>query len=107
VYDYLGYKEVTSDQLSGIFDGLDKYSYPDYAFTTKAYYDLEGDVASSDMSDFFSVKAYTTGIGTAKNDATVKEVARYNADGIRILKPQKGLNIVMMSDGSKLKVIVK
>ena len=107
VYDFLGYKEVTADQLNGAFDGLDKYSYADYAFTTKAYYDFEGDVAVSDMSDFFPVKASTTGIGTAKTDADVTEKARYTVDGIKVSAPRKGLNIVKMSDGSVRKIIIK
>ena len=50
----------------------------------------------------------TTGI----NDAVVDnfnsaEVARYSLDGIRLSTPQKGLNIVKLSDGRTVKVMVK
>lgn len=37
----------------------------------------------------------------------VVEVARYSVDGRRLSAPQRGLNIVVMSDGSKRKVMVK
>lgn len=43
--------------------------------------------------------------GNVKADAV--EVARYNAAGQRIEAPVKGLNIVKMSDGRTMKVIVK
>ena len=35
------------------------------------------------------------------------EVARYNVNGVRLDKAQKGLNIVKYSDGTTKKVIVK
>ena len=40
-------------------------------------------------------------------NASLKEVARYNAAGQRIYAPVKGLNLVKMSDGTTVKVIVK
>ena len=48
-----------------------------------------------------------TGIRTAQFGATATEVARYTADGRQIAAPQRGLNIVRMSDGTTRKVIVK
>lgn len=47
-----------------------------------------------------------TGINGISADGTV-EVARFSADGKRISAPQKGLNIIRMSDGSTRKVVVK
>lgn len=49
---------------------------------------------------------------TAINDATMGgknavEVARYTLDGVKLAAPQKGLNIVKMSDGRIVKVLVK
>lgn len=38
---------------------------------------------------------------------TAKEVARYNAVGERVTAPVRGLNIVVMADGSVKKVMVK
>ena len=48
-----------------------------------------------------------TGIGQAIADVDAKEVARYNAAGQVISAPQKGLNIIKLSNGKTLKVIVK
>ncbi|WP_024998410.1 hemin-binding protein [Prevotella falsenii] len=45
--------------------------------------------------------------GISENKGEVKEVARYTIDGRRISAPQRGLNIVKMSDGSTVKVLVK
>lgn len=48
-----------------------------------------------------------TGISNVENTSNVYEVARYTVDGKRIAAPQKGINIVRMSDGSTRKVVVK
>lgn len=47
-----------------------------------------------------------TGISDIENASDVYEVARYTVDGKRIAAPQKGINIVRMSDGSTRKVVV-
>ena len=47
-----------------------------------------------------------TGIKNITTTGAV-EVARFSADGKRISAPQKGLNIIRMSDGSTRKVVVK
>ncbi len=47
-----------------------------------------------------------TGISNAEATDAV-EVARFAADGKRIYAPQKGINIVRMSDGTTHKVVVK
>ncbi len=41
------------------------------------------------------------------NSVEVHEVARYTLDGKRLSAPQKGINIVRMSDGSTRKVVVE
>lgn len=43
---------------------------------------------------------------SSDGDISVKEVARYNANGQRIAAPQKGLNIIKMSNGKSVKVMV-
>ena len=52
-----------------------------------------------------------TGIDGIRNDSAngsdVHEVARYNMQGLRITSPERGLNIVRMSDGTVRKVMVK
>lgn len=50
----------------------------------------------------------TSGISSTTTDKTnATETARYTADGRKISKPVKGLNIIRMSDGTIRKVIVK
>lgn len=54
---------------------------------------------------------YELGSATSITDvnatSNVVEVARFTADGKRISAPQKGINIVRMSDGTTRKVVVK
>lgn len=48
------------------------------------------------------------GIENATSDVNnAKEVARYNVSGVRLAAPQKGLNIVKLSDGRSMKMMVK
>lgn len=70
----------------------------------------------SAMSDVWVNNAETCKVGEAvsagieapiTDKGTGKEVERYTMDGRRISKPVKGLNIVKMSDGRTIKVIVK
>ncbi len=56
--------------------------------------------------DFFNVESIVAGVESQfVDDAT--ELERYNANGIRLAAPQKGINIIRMSDGSTRKVIVR
>ncbi len=65
------------------------------------------------MSQASGVTAFTfadktvDGIGNAALNADVTEVARYNAAGLRIAAPVKGVNLVKYSDGRVVKQIVK
>lgn len=53
-------------------------------------------------------KNTVTGIAANKwNSVELHEVARFTLDGKRISAPQKGINIVRMSDGSTRKVAVE
>lgn len=70
--------------------------------------------AESWMNDVFinqvnSVKVGgTVGINNVGvTEGNVKEVARYSLDGRQLSRPEKGINIIKMSDGSTRKVIVK
>ena len=49
----------------------------------------------------------SSGINGVVNGKQLTEVARYTIDGVKLTAPQKGLNIVKMSDGSTIKVMVK
>ena len=46
-------------------------------------------------------------IKTDKSLANRKEVARYDVNGIKLTSPQKGVNIILYSDGTSNKVIEK
>lgn len=49
----------------------------------------------------------SSGINGVVNGKQLTEIARYTIDGVKLTAPQKGLNIVKMSDGSTIKVMVK
>lgn len=49
----------------------------------------------------------STGITEINSSTNAVEVSRFTADGKRISAPQKGINIIHMSDGSTRKVVVK
>ncbi len=82
--------------LSVSFDGSDKaYGY----MNTSTYVCID---------NVGCTKNTPTAIATAKpNYVELHEVARYTLDGKRINAPQKGVNIIRMSDGSTRKVVVK
>ena len=48
-----------------------------------------------------------TSVRTPKADETVSPVATYSIDGRRLTQPQRGLNIIRMSDGTTKKVVIK
>lgn len=60
-----------------------------------------------DNSAGIAYKASTTGINGIYNNNNAKEIARYTLDGTKVSTPVKGLNIVKMSDGRTVKVMVK
>lgn len=68
-------------------------------------------VIASDGTIANAAKAkVTTSNGNTSIESSVanaKEIARYNVAGQMIPSPQKGLNIIRLSDGKTLKVIVK
>ena len=48
-----------------------------------------------------------TGITNANAESNTEEVIRFTTDGKRISAPQKGINIIRMSDGTTRKVVVE
>ncbi len=82
--------------LSVSFDGTDKaYGY----MNTSTYVCID---------NVGCTKNTPTAIATAKpNYVELREVARYTLDGKRIYAPQKGVNIIRMSDGSTRKVVIE
>ena len=53
------------------------------------------------------IEIETTGVEGITMDGDAMEVARYNLSGARLTAPQRGINVVRMSDGSTKKVLVK
>ena len=88
--------------LSGL-DYDSSYSYVAFATTSKGTY--YGDIKT------FETGNDPTGINTIKMDNAptedVHEVARFNMQGRRIATPEKGINIIKMSDGTTRKILVK
>lgn len=113
IYSWLGSatvegKENTTTTFSNLYD----YEFDEYAYSVTATRTEGTHYAESDLSDYILVdledgKSTPTGI-TAGNIAgsTAKVVARYNTAGQMVSAPQRGLNIVKMSDGTVRKVMV-
>lgn len=58
--------------------------------------------------DFANIIEYNaTGVNNVTNCSEVKEIARYSLNGQRVTSPTKGMNIVVYSDGSIRKVVVR
>ena len=66
--------------------------------------DSDGEVVNAAKK---KVEAYDATAIRSVSDSSVGESARYSLDGRQIHTPQRGLNIIRMSDGSIKKVIVK
>ncbi len=108
VYTYLATGNVNDGKTTCYtFDSLTGYTQ--YAFAVKSLLDRDGDTAESVLSDFMPVtlSSTPTAITETNGNATAHEVARYTIDGKLTSKAVKGLNLVKMSDGRVVKVIVK
>ncbi len=70
----------------------------------RAYLTMEG---ANGAAAFHFAGNKVDGIHNAALDGNATEVARYNAAGLRIAAPVKGVNIVKYSDGRVVKQIVK
>lgn len=65
------------------------------------------DSEASALRVVFDFDGETTAVDAINAAIGVTEVARYDAAGVPISRPQKGINIVRMSDGSVRKVLIK
>ncbi len=73
----------------------------------RAYIRPQAEAASLDMLSVVFGFDDVTAVGAVGTAESVTEVSRYDATGVRIDSPRKGMNIVRMSDGSVRKVLVK
>lgn len=108
IYTYLATGSIADGKTTSYtFDSL--AGYDQYAFAVKSFLDRDGDTAESSLSGFMPVtlSSTPTAINGINGDAQAHEVARYTADGMPVAKAVKGINLVKMSDGRIVKVIVR
>jgi len=91
--------QVMTAELTGL-DYESSYSYVAFMTTTEGQ-TFYGEVQS------FQTGVDTSGIDSPTTAEEAYEVARYDVKGRRISTPQRGLNILRLSDGSVRKVMVK
>ena len=85
----------------GVFEGIDKNE----CTLIVPQESLDAYKSAAQWKSFFTI---TTGIKDVPNTSSfATESARYSTDGTRIASPQKGINIIRMSDGTVKKVLVK
>lgn len=105
--------ETDAETTSYEFTNLDAYGFNRYGYHVISQFDYEGESTTSVSSDIVIVdlgtgeSEITTGIEEAAQAVEATETARYSVDGRRLAAPQRGLNIVKMSDGTTRKVVVK
>jgi len=75
----------------------------------RGYIQIEGSLASKARSMSFRWDDGTTSIdnGQLTNDNEVTTVAIYNERGMRLTEMQQGINILLMSDGTTVKVVIR
>ena len=81
-------------------------------FTTATLYVPTGTKAKYESTPAWNkfaniVEGIENAVKSVETDAQAEETERYNVSGQRISSPQKGLNIVKMSDGTTRKVMCK
>lgn len=98
-YDYSGYDDIS---FGGAYIYLYQTGFDDYGVQS-VYYGA-GERRESEIG-WYNNGAGVGNISTDSGDAVA--VAFYGIDGRKLTTPQKGINIVEMSDGSVRKVLVK
>lgn len=67
----------------------------------------DGQIVNAAINTIGTQEDYAAGITATDDTYNTTETARYNAAGVRLTAPTRGINIVRMSDGTTRKVIVK
>lgn len=101
--DYTSNEKVSTTLLSDLKDVLTNASKSTYASYSSDESNLKDIIKK--IEDY--LKNISTGIDEVANTNSTKQAAIYNANGVRISKMQKGINIVKMSNGDTKKVLVK
>ena len=90
-----------------------KDSYPEHIILHVPAGSIEDYRASVPWSGFREIVALTdeeidpSSIVLTNSDSSPYPINYYNMDGKRIPKPQRGLNIIKMSDGTTKKIFIK
>ena len=123
----IGALEVTQDVMTGdllrnfasevaVPAGVGSYTFTGlgngelFAFQPISQYNFETSTVTSKSTDVMVVDMTTGGSyvsGTIEIASDATELARFNTAGVRVGKDYKGLVIIMLSDGSVRKVMVK
>ena len=90
----------------------DNYETEPYGFTSATLYVPAGTKEKYESTPAWNkfkniVEGIENAVKSIETDAKAEETERYNVSGQRISSPQKGLNIVKMSDGTTRKVMCK
>ncbi len=108
---WLATGETDAETLSYTFTNLYDYDFSDFGYNVISHYQYDENSAVSSLTPsemtFVNLENQTTGVTEIQNASDIKVVARYTADGKMIPAPVKGLNIVKLSNGKVVKVIVK
>ena len=91
---------VFADELWGAVVGVNKDACTLYVPQES----LDAYKSAAHWKDFFNI---ATGVKNATKTSSATESERYSTDGTRLASPQKGINIIRMSDGTVKKVLVK
>ena len=89
-----------------------RVEYNHYEFTTTTLYVPAGTKEKYESTPAWNkfaniVEGIENAVKSVETDAQAEETERYNVGGQRISTPQKGLNIVKMSDGTTRKIMCK
>ena len=87
-----------------VMSDCDLYSSNEYDLSSK---EVEPDYYHYFIFEYDSKTNAIQMIKTDKSLANRREVARYDANGVKLNSPQKGVNIILYSDGTSNKVIEK
>ena len=93
------------------YDWVENNQY-DKVFTTATLYVPAGTKSKYESTPAWNeftniVEGIENAVKSVETDAKAEETERYNVSGQRISSPQKGLNIVKMSDGTTRKIMCK
>lgn len=106
IFTLLNTTNVADAATSLVFDEVDKLPYNTFAYAVSAVNSAGVKSAVSERKIVnFKPEAGVEAIEAGNND--ILEVARYSIDGRRLQTPEAGINIIVYSDGTSKKVIVK